>query len=83
MKKSDCIFCKIVKKEIGSVILSENDANMAFLDISPFTTGHTIVIPKNHYYNFLDFDKNEMGDYFSFVQNLANKIKSRLNKDNR
>ena len=51
MNLEDCIFCKIVKKEIPSKILYENEKNLAFLDIFPINDGHTIVIPKNHYQN--------------------------------
>ena len=49
MKPKDCIFCKIADKEIPSKILFENDFTLAFLDISPISKGHTIIIPKNHF----------------------------------
>jgi len=45
----DCIFCKIVKGEIPSYKIYEDDEFLAFLDISKFTRGHTLVIPKKHY----------------------------------
>ncbi|MBD3361189.1 HIT domain-containing protein [Candidatus Woesearchaeota archaeon] len=44
----DCLFCKIVKKEIPSDIVYEDDNVLAFLDINPVRKGHTLVIPKNH-----------------------------------
>ena len=43
-----CIFCKIINKEIPGHILFENEHVLAFLDISQTTKGHTLVIPKNH-----------------------------------
>ncbi len=45
----DCIFCKIVKGEIPCYKIYEDEYFLAFLDISEFTPGHTLVIPKKHY----------------------------------
>ena len=46
---NDCIFCKIVRGEIPSVKIYEDDLVFAFLDISPINFGHTLVIPKEHH----------------------------------
>ncbi len=51
-----CIFCKIIKKEILSYKIYEDDIVIAILDISQVTKGHTLIIPKQHYSNFLDCD---------------------------
>ena len=45
----DCIFCKIIKKEISADIIFEDSKTIAFLDINPASKGHTLVMPKNHY----------------------------------
>ena len=55
-----CIFCKIAAKEIPSYCLYEDDEVMAFLDISQVTKGHTLVIPKQHYDNFLECDSKTL-----------------------
>jgi histidine triad (HIT) family protein len=47
------IFCRIVKGEIPCHKLYEDDDVLAFLDISQVTKGHALVIPKEHYDNFL------------------------------
>lgn len=44
-----CVFCKIVKGEIPSYKVYEDDQFFAFLDINPRAKGHTLVIPKKHY----------------------------------
>ena len=44
----NCIFCKIVSKEIPSKIVYENDKVLAFYDISPITREHILIIPKKH-----------------------------------
>jgi histidine triad (HIT) family protein len=45
----DCIFCKIVKGEIPSFKIWENDNFLAILDINPSAKGMTLVLPKSHY----------------------------------
>jgi len=52
---NECIFCKIVRKEIPSYIFYEDERCVAFLDIKPRTKGMTIVVPRTHYESF-DFD---------------------------
>ncbi len=49
MMKENCIFCKIIKGEIPSKIIFEDDICMAILDINPATTGHILLMPKEHY----------------------------------
>ncbi|ATZ21463.1 HIT family protein [Mesoplasma tabanidae] len=44
----DCLFCKIIKQEIPSYKIYENEYVYAFLDINPVTDGHALVIPKIH-----------------------------------
>ncbi|MGK0467254.1 HIT family protein [Clostridium sp.] len=50
----DCIFCKIVKGELPSNLVFEDDLIMCFLTIVPINEGHILIIPKNHY---LDTDE--------------------------
>ena len=69
-----CIFCKIAAKEIPSYCLYEDDEVMAFLDISQVTKGHTLVIPKQHYDNFLECDSKTLKHMMEVAQKLANKI---------
>jgi histidine triad (HIT) family protein len=45
----DCVFCKIVAREIPAAELLEDDDAFAFLDIGPLTPGHTLLIPREHY----------------------------------
>lgn len=53
MEERNCIFCKIAHHVIPSSIIYEDDDVMAFLDNSPTTKGHTLVISKKHYDCFL------------------------------
>lgn len=65
----DCIFCKIVRKEIPAHIVFENDEHLAFLDIRPLSAGHTLVIPKTHH-RFV-WDVENIAGYFIVVQKIA------------
>ena len=46
---NNCIFCKIVNKEIPATVLYEDDDVLVFMDIRPIIKGHALVIPKKHY----------------------------------
>ncbi len=48
---NDCLFCNIIKREIPSDIVFEDEHTLAFLDINPNNLGHTLVIPKDHHEN--------------------------------
>ena len=45
---TDCLFCRIAKKEIPATIRYEDDEFIAFADISPAAPSHTLIIPKRH-----------------------------------
>jgi len=57
----DCIFCKIVNKEIPKELTYEDENFIAFLDIKPRAEGHTLIIPKKHYKTILDMP-NTLGN---------------------
>ena len=57
-RPSDCIFCKIICKEVPAHIIWENADYLAFLSIFPNTEGFTVVAPKEHYPSYL-FDLEE------------------------
>jgi histidine triad (HIT) family protein len=81
MPEKSCVFCKIVKGEIPSLKIYEDEHSLAFLDIAPFTKGHSIVIPKKHYVNLFDFPEEEMTNYFSGLKKVVTKIKEKMNAD--
>ncbi len=66
---SDCVFCKIVRREIPAHVVYEDKAFMAFLSIDPRSPGHTLVIPKEHY--AWVWDVPEVGAYFEVTRKIA------------
>lgn len=71
MHNKDCIFCKIAEHEIPASIVYEDDDVMAFLDISQVTKGHTLVISKAHYDNFLAVPKEVMHKVMDVAQRIG------------
>jgi histidine triad (HIT) family protein len=56
----DCIFCKIIKGEIPSFKVFEDDQVLAFMDINPISPGHTLIIPKNHAENLKEISEEDL-----------------------
>ena len=52
-----CLFCKIIQGQIPCHKLHEDDHTLAFLDIGPLSTGHTLIIPKTHAVTLNDLDE--------------------------
>lgn len=66
---TDCVFCKIARKEIPAEMVYEDEHFLAFLDIHPQSPGHTQVIPKEHY-RFV-WDVPNAGAYFEIARKIA------------
>ena len=66
------IFTKIVRKEIPSYKVHENDKFYAFLDKNPLKKGHTLVIPKNEIDYIFDLESDEYQNLWSFAKIVAN-----------
>lgn len=77
----DCIFCKIVKKEIPVDVIYEDDKTFAFLDINPVNYGHTLVIPKEHYGMMGETPDELVSDIFVKAKKLMKTIKKAMGAD--
>ena len=69
------IFTKIVRKEIPSYKVHENDKFYAFLDINPLKKGHALVIPKNEVDYIFDLESDEYQNLWRFAKIVANGMK--------
>ena len=72
----DCIFCKIISKEIPTKILYEDDDPISFLDAFPVAKGHTLVIPKAHFPQIQDMSDVVNQKLFNTVHKIMPKIDS-------
>lgn len=66
----NCVFCKIVNKEIPCYKVYENELILAFLDINPIVIGHTLIVPKKHFENIFDIEE----DYLKAIIEASKKI---------
>ena len=68
---TDCIFCKIVSKEVSSIGVYEDDTVYAFPDIRPVNLGHILVVPKAHYPNLYEIPDEALGKMFVAAKKIA------------
>ena len=61
MTQENCIFCKIVKGEIPSYTIYEDDDFKVFMDVAPATKGHALVVPKQHCANIYEIEPELLG----------------------
>jgi len=78
---SDCLFCKIISKEIPSTVVYEDDSVFAFLDIRPVNKGHTLVVPKEHHMNLFDTPDDILGKMISTVKKVGNAVQNAVKAD--
>lgn len=73
--KENCIFCKIIKKEIISSEIYRDDTVIAFMDIQPVNPGHVLVIPIQHYPYLKDIEPDIAAKMFVLAQKISNAIR--------
>lgn len=77
----NCIFCDIINKKAKAEILYENDRAAAFLDIRPVNYGHTLVIPKVHFENFLNVSEEDLFELIRVTRMISGAITKSLSPD--
>ena len=70
----DCVFCRILKGEIPSCKVYEDDKVLAFLDIAPFNFGHTVIVPKDHHHSVTTLGDEYLSAMFVIAPKLATAI---------
>lgn len=73
-----CVFCMIAKKEIPSSILYEDEKCLAILDLSQVTKGHTLIIPKQHFNDFLEADDETVAHCMKVAKLVGNQLVKKL-----
>ena len=77
----DCIFCKIIKKEIPAKIIYEGEDCLAFLDINPNTHGHALAIPREHAADFSSMSEDAARRLIVGVHRIAPQLVKILGAD--
>ncbi len=78
---SSCVFCKIVQGNLSSHKIFEDDRALAILDINPIRRGHTLIVPKKHYENFLDIPEEELAHLSILAKKIAPAIMKATDAD--
>ena len=77
----NCIFCKILKNEIPSSTVYEDDKFRAIMDIGPIAKGHVILLAKEHAANLLEADDELLAAALPAVKKVAKAVKKTLGCD--
>jgi histidine triad (HIT) family protein len=76
----DCIFCKIIKGELPSKTIYEDDLIKIIMNINPTTNGHLLVLPKEHMVNLMDTSNEIITHSMNIVrEKIYPLLKERLN----
>lgn len=67
----DCVFCAIEDGEAPASVVTEDEVVLAFLDISPITPGHTIVVPRDHAASLAELEPETGGRVFTTAMRVA------------
>ncbi len=78
---SNCVFCKIINKEIPAEVLYENEDVFVILDAFPRALGHTLVLPKKHIQNICFLEEEKVGEVFKVVKKMTEILEKSLEPD--
>jgi histidine triad (HIT) family protein len=77
----DCLFCGIVAGEVPGQIVDSDEHTVAFMDISPATPGHALVVPREHADDLLDVGDEDLVRTFAAARRLARRMDDVLDPD--
>lgn len=80
-REESCIFCKIVAGELPATIVYEDERTVAFMDISPATPGHLLVVPRAHATDLLSIGQDDLIAAVATAQRMASLVVDRLSAD--
>src|SRR3989344_4151927 len=78
---TDCVFCKIINKEIPSDVVYDCDDVMAFMDIRPVSRGHVLVVPKVHTADLMETPDEVLVHFMHDVKKVADAVQKAVKAD--
>ena len=78
----DCIFCKIIRGEVPSWKVYEDEHTFAFFDVNPINEYHTVVVPKKHYTDMFDIPEDEAISIMKTIKKIVNLYNEKLGINN-
>jgi histidine triad (HIT) family protein len=80
-RDDDCIFCQIVAGTAPATIVDSDERTVAFMDISPATRGHALVVSREHYADLAEIPDDELAACAVAAKRLAGRARERLGAD--
>jgi len=77
----DCLFCQIVAGELPARIVDSDERTVAFMDISPATRGHALVVPRAHAADLMDIGDEDLAACAAAARRLGSRARERLGAD--
>jgi len=81
MVDDNCLFCRIVSRELPAAVVYEDENAVAFLDHRPLFHGHTLLVPREHVETLGDLPTTLVGPYFEAAQLLTRAVQSALDAE--
>jgi histidine triad (HIT) family protein len=81
VRDPNCLFCKIIARELPAQIVDEDELTVSFMDINPATRGHALVVPKGHTRDLLEVEPRDLDAAIASAQRLARRELERLGAD--
>ena len=78
---SDCLFCGIVAGDVPGQIVDSDEHTVAFMDISPATKGHALVVPREHADDLMDISDEDLERTMAAARRLARRMDEALEPD--
>jgi histidine triad (HIT) family protein len=77
----DCVFCKIIDGQLPSMKIDEDDSTLTFMDIHPLSSGHCLVVPKQHAATIFEADVRDLEAAMVTAKRVALAIQEALRPD--
>ena len=71
LEAPDCVFCRIIAGELEASVVHDDERTLAFLDIQPVTSGHLLVVPRQHAASLAELDPRDGAELFRVAQRAA------------
>jgi histidine triad (HIT) family protein len=78
---SDCLFCGIVAGDVPAQIVDSDEHTVAFMDISPATKGHALVVPREHSADLMEVSDDDLARTMDAARRLARRMDEVLKPD--
>ena len=77
----NCLFCGIVAGDVPAQVVDSDERTVAFMDISPATRGHALVVPRQHAADVMDVSEEDLAATFGAARRLARRMDEVLEPD--